>query len=205
MFAGFGTGGIPGSGSDRSAIGLATRQISGALEAERTGASRPALEWSVRAGAVTAGCDVGQKIITPAAITVTTATDTLPNHTARRARWPAGQPSLPIPILPARPGRAALVLSWYPQSPRSTPETLTRAGDYAQDKAVNHSPFGPEIARCEHRQAAVNTTTTPVRVCWPRRGPCERQCPDQPYRPDRSPGVTMTVSTSWPVQTGHRS
>src|ERR1700733_8579921 len=103
MFAGFGTGGIPGSGSDRSATGLATRQVSAALGAERTGAACPALEWSVRVGAGTAGCDVGHKIITPAPIAATTATDTPPNHTVRRARCPAGQPTLPMLILPARP------------------------------------------------------------------------------------------------------
>src|SRR5580658_6910738 len=100
MFAGFGTGGIPGSGSDRSATGLATGQVSGALEAERTGAALPALEWGVRAGAVAAGCDVGQKITTPVAITAATATDAPPNHVVRRARWPAGQPTLPIAYPP---------------------------------------------------------------------------------------------------------
>jgi hypothetical protein len=115
MFAGFGTGGIPGSGSDRSATGLATCQVSGALEAERTGAALPALEWGVRAGAVAAGCDVGQKITTPVAITAATATDTPPNHTVRRDRQAAGQPTLPMPILPC-----------------------------TQAKAVNHSPFGLE-------------------------------------------------------------
>src|SRR5580658_5212829 len=92
MFAGFGTGGIPGSGSDRSATGLATGQVSGALEAERTGAALPALEWGVRAGAGTAGCDVGQKIIAPAAITAATAADAPPNHAVRRDF----QPTLPI-------------------------------------------------------------------------------------------------------------
>src|SRR5579864_7266136 len=106
MFAESGTGGIPGSGSDRSAIGLATGQVSAALEAERTGAARPALAWGFRIGGDTAGCDAGQKIITPAAIATATATDTPPNHTLRRARWPAGQPTLPMPILPARPSRA---------------------------------------------------------------------------------------------------
>src|ERR1700722_1755461 len=108
MFAGFGTGGIPGSGSDRSATGLATCQVSGVLEAERTGAARPALDWGVRTDGGTVGCEVGRKIITPTAITATTATDTPPNHTVRRARWPAGQPTLPMPILPARPSRPAL-------------------------------------------------------------------------------------------------
>ena len=52
MFAGSGTGGIPGRGSDRSATGLATGQVAAVLEeAERTGEPRPALEWSVRIGA----------------------------------------------------------------------------------------------------------------------------------------------------------
>jgi hypothetical protein len=86
MFAGFGTGGIPGSGSDRSATGLATRQLSAALEAEGTGASRPALEWSVRVGTGVAGCDVGQKVVAPTAIRAATAKDTPPNHILRRAR-----------------------------------------------------------------------------------------------------------------------
>src|ERR1700733_10104653 len=100
MFAGFGTGGIPGSGSDRSATGLATGQVSGALEAERTGAALLALEWGVRAGAGTGGCDVGQKTSTPAAITAATATDPPPNHTVRRDRQAAGQPTLPIACPP---------------------------------------------------------------------------------------------------------
>src|SRR5271156_6091034 len=101
MFAEFGTGGIPGSGSDRSATGLATGQVSAALEAERTGAARPALARGFRGGGGTARCDIGRKIITPAAIATATATDTPPNHTLRRARWPTGQPTLPMPILPA--------------------------------------------------------------------------------------------------------
>src|SRR5579863_5362477 len=109
MFAGSGTGGIPGSGSERSAIGLATGQVSAALEAERTGAARPALAWGFRIGRDTGGCDVGQKIITPAATAPATTTDTPPNHALRRARWAAGQPTLPTPIPPARPSRAALV------------------------------------------------------------------------------------------------
>src|SRR5580692_10190643 len=105
MFAGSGTAGIPGSGSDRSATGLATRQVSGGLEAERTGATRPALEWGFPADGDTAGCELGQKIITPTANTATTATDTPPNHTARRARWPAGQPTLPMPLTAPLSGR----------------------------------------------------------------------------------------------------
>src|ERR1700722_17307198 len=145
MFAGFGTGGIPGSGSDRSATGLATCQVSGGLEAERTGAARPALEWGGRTGGGTAGCEVGRKIITPTAIRATTAKDTPPNHTVRRARWPAGQPTLPMPILPARSGRATLVPSWCPRSTDQRRRRLPRAGDYTQARAVNHSPFGPEL------------------------------------------------------------
>src|SRR5580658_1765477 len=127
MFAEFGTGGIPGSGSDRSATGLATRQVSAALEAERTGAAAPALAWGFRMGGGTARCDVGQKFVTPAAIATATATDTPPNHTRRRARWPTGQPTLPMPILPTRPSRAAVVPSWCLRSPRTTPEMLTRS------------------------------------------------------------------------------
>jgi hypothetical protein len=149
MFAEFGTGGIPGSGSDRSATGLATCQLSAALGAERTGASLPALGWSARAGAGTAECDVGHKIITPPAITATTATATPPDRTLRRARWPAGQPTLPMPILPARPCRAALVPVLVPAESENNagdayplPDT---AGDYTQAKAVNHSPFGPKL------------------------------------------------------------
>src|SRR5579872_4225 len=110
MFAGSGTGGIPGSGSARSVTGLATGQVAAVLdEAERTGEPWPALEWPVRIGAGRTGCDVGQKIITPPAIAAATATDAPPNHIRRRARWPSGQPTLPMPILPARPSRAALV------------------------------------------------------------------------------------------------
>src|SRR5579859_219405 len=123
MFAGSGTGGIPGRGSDRSATGLATGQVAAVLEeAERTGEPRPALEWSVRIGAGRTGCDGGQKIITPPAITAATATDAPPNHTLRRARWPSSQSTLPILILPARPSRAALVPPCCLRSPRSTPE-----------------------------------------------------------------------------------
>src|SRR3984885_11644097 len=108
MFAGSGTGGIPGSGSDRSATGLATGQVSGVLEAERTGAACPALDWDFRIDGGTVECEVGRKMITLIAITATTATDTPPNHTVRRAHWPAGQPTLPMPILPARPSRRRL-------------------------------------------------------------------------------------------------
>src|SRR5580692_5547329 len=99
MFAGFGTGGIPGSGSDRSAIGLATRQLAAVLEAERTGEACPALGCGVRAGAVAAECGAGRMMIKPSAITAATATDTPPSHTMRLARWPVGQPILPMPTL----------------------------------------------------------------------------------------------------------
>src|SRR5580692_11708111 len=84
MFAGLATGGIPGSGSDRSAIGLATGQVAAALDdAERVGDTRPALARGVLAGADPAACGAGRKIITLAAITATTARDAPPNHTRR--------------------------------------------------------------------------------------------------------------------------
>src|SRR6266700_1672537 len=95
MFAGSATGGIPGSGSDGSATG----QVTVVLDAERAGEARTELGWGVRAGADAGVCEAGRKIITP---TATTATDTPQNHTRRLACRPAGQPSLLIPILPAR-------------------------------------------------------------------------------------------------------
>src|SRR6185312_4622588 len=109
MFAGSGTGGIPGSGTDRSATGPATGQVTAVLDAERTGDSRTELGWGVRVGADAGVCEAGWKITTP---TTTAATDTPQNHTRRLARRPAGQPTLLMPILPARPQVRSPVRPW---------------------------------------------------------------------------------------------
>src|SRR5438093_5362274 len=98
MFAGSGTGGIPGSATDRSATGPATGQVTAVLDAERAGDSRTELGWGVGARADAGVCEAGRKITTPTATT----TDTPQNHTRRLACWPAGQPTLLMPILPAR-------------------------------------------------------------------------------------------------------
>ena len=93
MFAGFATGGIPGSGTDRSAIGPATGQVAAGLgaglEAERTGETRTALDCDAWVGAGAAECEAGRKITAASATTATTATDTPPNHTRRLARGSA--------------------------------------------------------------------------------------------------------------------
>jgi hypothetical protein len=96
MFAGSGTGGIPGSGTDRSATGPATGQVTAVVDAERAGDSRTELGCGVRAGADAGVCEAGRKMITP---TATAAIDTPQNHTKRLARRPAGQPALLMPIL----------------------------------------------------------------------------------------------------------
>ena len=83
MFAGSGTGGIPGSGTDRSATGPATGQVTAVLDAERAGEARTELGWGVRAGADAGVCEAGRKSSTP---TATAATDTPQNHTRRLAR-----------------------------------------------------------------------------------------------------------------------
>src|SRR5690348_4386139 len=101
MFAGSVTGGIPGSGTDRSATGPATGQVTAVLDAERAGDSRTVLGCGVGAGARAGVREAGRKITTP---TTTTAADTPDNHTRRLARPPAGQPTLLIPILPC-PGQ----------------------------------------------------------------------------------------------------
>src|SRR3954451_20112022 len=96
MFAGSATGGIPGSGTDRSATGPATGQVMTVLDAERAGESRTELGCGVRAGAGAGVCEADRKITTP---TVTAASDTPQNHTRRISRRPAGQPTLLMPIL----------------------------------------------------------------------------------------------------------
>src|SRR5579863_8513044 len=143
MFAGSGTGGIPGSGSERSAIGLATCQASAGFEAERTGAARAALAWGVR-GADTAGRVVGRKIVTPTTITATMATTTAPNHTVRHARWPAGQLILPMPIPPCT--TLPMTLSSSPAWPVLTP-----------GQGSKPQPVRPGIAGCDQAAAA---------LCW---------------------------------------
>src|SRR5258708_28295797 len=104
MFAGSGTGGIPGSGTDRSATGPATGQVTAVLDAERAGESRTELGWGVRAGADAGVCEAGRKSSTP---TATAATDTPQNHTRRLARRPAGQPTLLIAHPPCTAPRSA--------------------------------------------------------------------------------------------------
>src|SRR5437763_15388213 len=99
MFAGSGTGGIPGNGTERSATGPATGQVTAVLDAERAGDSRTELGCGGRAGAGAGVCAAGRKMITP---TTTTGSDTPQNHTRCLARWPAGQPTLLMPILPAQ-------------------------------------------------------------------------------------------------------
>src|SRR5690349_22856092 len=101
MFAGSVTGGIPGSGTDRSATGPATGQVTAGLDTERADDSRTVLGCGVGVG-VGAGAGAGvreadRKITTP---TATTAADTPQNHARRLARWPVGQPTLLMPILP---------------------------------------------------------------------------------------------------------
>src|SRR5215470_12320414 len=99
MFAGSGTGGIPGSGTDRSATGPATGQVTAVLDAERAGDSRTVLGCGVGAGAGAGVCEAGRKITTP---TATTAADAPQIHTRRLACRPEGQPTLLMPILPAQ-------------------------------------------------------------------------------------------------------
>src|SRR6188472_1736829 len=106
MFAGSGTGGIPGSGTDRSATGPATGQVTAAGDAERAGESRTELGCGVGAGADAGVCEAGRKITAP---TTTTAIDTPQNHARRLARRPAGQPTLLMPILPAQAQVRSLV------------------------------------------------------------------------------------------------
>src|SRR5205809_4086627 len=101
MFAGSATGGIPASGTDKSATGPATCQVTAGSDAERTGDARPAFGWGTLGGAESGECDAGRKITTAAA--ATTATDTPPNHTRRRACRSAGRPTLPMPVLSAPP------------------------------------------------------------------------------------------------------
>src|SRR5437762_1995733 len=96
MFAGSVTGGIPGSGTDRSATGPATGQVTAVLDAERAGDSRTELGCGVLAGAGAGVCEAGRKITTP---TATTAADTPENHIRRLVRQPVGQPTLLMPIL----------------------------------------------------------------------------------------------------------
>src|SRR4029079_4866248 len=127
MFAGSGTGGIPGSGTDRSATGPATGQVTAGLDTERAGDSRTVLGCGVGAGADTRVCESGRKITRPTATTVSDTPQGKPRRTAatvvntprvnarRIARWPVGQPTLLMPILP-RPGPGPL-----PGPPAVTP------------------------------------------------------------------------------------
>src|ERR1700749_4978551 len=112
MFAGSATGGIPGSGTDRSATGPATGQVTAVLGAERAGESRTVLGCGVRGGAGAGVCEADRKITTP---TATTAADTPQSHTRLLARRPFGQPTLLMPILPC-PGPGPL-----PGPPAVTP------------------------------------------------------------------------------------
>src|SRR5690348_4758591 len=137
MFAGSGTGGIPGSGTDRSATGPATGQVTAVLDAERTGDSRTVLGCGVRVGADAGVCEAGRKITTP---TATTAIDTPQNHTRRLARWPAGQPTLLMPILSLH-------------RPRSAPRS---ADGYTGARAVNHGPLGSKLSCMNRRTADVS-------------------------------------------------
>src|ERR1700761_3505912 len=117
MLAGFATGGIPGSASDRSATGPATDQAEAAFDDERlgdalavpsaasVGEALPAPALVARGVAVLAGCgDPDPKISSPATTSAATAAGT-PNNSRRLARWSAGHPTLLMPILPARPSR----------------------------------------------------------------------------------------------------
>src|SRR5207344_843643 len=92
-----------------SATGPATGQVTAVLDAERAGEARTEPGWGVRAGADAAVCEAGRKSSTP---TATAATDTPQNHTRRLARWPAGQPTLLMPILPARSRVRSPVRPW---------------------------------------------------------------------------------------------
>src|SRR6478735_1845354 len=112
MFAGSGTGGIPGSGTDRSATGPATGQVTAGLDTERAGDSRTVLGCGVGAGADTGVRESGRKMTRP---TATTVSDTPQVNARRLARWPVGQPTLLMPILPC-PGPGPL-----PGPPAVTP------------------------------------------------------------------------------------
>src|SRR5512146_3219884 len=131
MFAGFATGGIPGSGSDRSATGPATGQVTAVIDAERAGEARTELGWGVGAGADAGVCEAGRKISTP---TATAATDTPQNHTTRLARRPASQPTLLMPILPARSRVRSPVRPWLYRCQGSKPRPVRL-------KIVVHNPL----------------------------------------------------------------
>src|SRR5690349_19746728 len=121
MFAGSVTGGIPGSGSDRSATGPATGQVTAALDAERAGESRTVLGCGVGAGAGAGVCEAGRKITRP---TATTVSDTPQVHARRLARRAVGQPTLLIPILPARSGVRSPVRPWLHRCQSSKPRPV---------------------------------------------------------------------------------
>src|SRR5690348_16499775 len=106
MFAGSVTGGIPGSGTDRSATGPATGQVTAGLDTERAGDSRTVLGCGVGVGAG-AGAGVreaGRKITAKTTTTVAMVTSTQPNQVRRLTCRPVGRLALPIPILPAYEG-----------------------------------------------------------------------------------------------------
>ena len=124
MLAGSVTGGIPGSGVDRSAIGLSTCHVAGGDDTGRTG-ERTGEERAVArsGGRVEAGwrlSEVGCMTTANTATTAVTVRNTPPSQARRRVRRSASQPILSIPILSSglnkvrvvpRPGaaRSALV------------------------------------------------------------------------------------------------
>src|SRR5215472_3254256 len=104
MLAGSVTGGIPGSGVDRSAIALATGHDADGCDADGCGAGR-----TVEAG-VAVRCDggtdadgwlsePGRETSAKIATTAVTARNTPPSQARRRVRRSASQPILSIPIL----------------------------------------------------------------------------------------------------------
>src|SRR5215470_13987270 len=104
MFAGSGTGGIPGSGTDRSATGPATGQVTAAGDAERADESRTVLGCGAAAGAGAGGCEAGRTATAKTTTTATMATSTQPSQVMRVTCRSVGRLTLPIPILPAYEG-----------------------------------------------------------------------------------------------------
>src|SRR5580704_12049210 len=101
MLAGSVTGGIPGSGVDRSAIGLSTCHVAGGDDTRRTGEERTVARSGGRVDAEWRLSEVGRKTTANTATTAVTVRNTPPSQARRRVRRSASQPILSIPILPS--------------------------------------------------------------------------------------------------------
>src|SRR5580704_987300 len=109
MLAGSVTGGIPGSGVDRSAIGLSTCHVAGGDDTGRTGEERAVARSGGRVDAEWRLSEVGRKTTANTATTAVTVRNTPPSQARRRVRRSAGQPILSIPILPSGLNKVRLV------------------------------------------------------------------------------------------------